>query len=129
MKLVKIWKVLPCPFFQAFGKVSELNICIAQTSTYFVFPQERFLLLGNQKQLVDFMVNGLILTGYLPVFMNKALLFHIHMQSTPSDGTLLKCFLEPICTSERQLLEQALQCLFFEETMRLIQWEYHIPSV
>ena len=102
MKLVKIWKVLPCPFFQAFGKVSELNILIAQTSTYFVFPQETFLLLGNQKQLVDFMVNGIILTGYLPVFMSKALLFHIHTQSTPSDGTLLKCFLEPICTSFRE---------------------------
>ena len=42
MKLVKIWKVLPGPFFQAFGKVSELNICIAQTSTYFVFPRKGF---------------------------------------------------------------------------------------
>ena len=42
MKLVKIWKVLPGPFFQAFGKVSELNICIAQTSTYFVFPRKAF---------------------------------------------------------------------------------------
>ena len=42
VKLVKIWKVLPGPFFQAFGKVSELNICIAQTSTYFVFPRKGF---------------------------------------------------------------------------------------
>ena len=42
MKLVKIWKVLPGPFFQAFGKVSELNICIAQPSTYFVFPRKGF---------------------------------------------------------------------------------------
>ena len=29
-------------FCPAFGKGPELNVCIAQTSTYFIFAQESF---------------------------------------------------------------------------------------
>ena len=38
----EVWEVLPGPFFLAFGKGSQLDICMAQTSTYFVFDQESF---------------------------------------------------------------------------------------
>ena len=51
--------------------------------------------------------------------MNKAQLFYILTRSTPSDDTLLEYFLETICILERQLLEQPLKCIFFEETMTL----------
>ena len=57
------------------------------------------------------LVHGLVLAGYL--------LFDILTPSTPSDDTLLEWLLETICISERQSLEQAMQCIFLEETMRL----------
>ena len=118
MKLVKIWKVLPSPFFLAFGKGSELDMHGSNQYVFRLCPGK--VLEPWQSEAVGrILVHGLVLTGYLPVFMNKAQHFYILTRSTPSDDTLLECFLETICILERQLLEQALKCIFFEETMTL----------
>ena len=116
-------------FFSSFWESFRIEYMHSSNQYVFRLSPGKVFAPRQSEAVGRILVHGLILTGHLQVFMNKALLFHILTQSTPSDGTLLKCFLESVCTSERQLLEQALQCLFFEETMRLIQWEYHIPSV
>lgn len=76
------------------------------------------------------MLHGFILTGYLPINLNSALILSLLTSRDPSKDLLLECFLKSFTTSEEQFLKRSLnyEAPFSpEERMRLANIFCHYP--
>ena len=79
------------------------------------------------------LVHGFILTGYLPLNINHAVLFKILTVKTPSANFITKCYLDCLNDADRLLIERALTSENFDMaiTVQLVELfsSCHICSV
>ena len=107
-------------FFSLFWECFVEKYCMGAVQKYIFINPTQVLSPAECKAVGRILIHGFLLTGFLPLRINHALLFYLVRGVEPSDNLLMMSFLSSIQENERILLNDATSTTdSFDERMKL----------